>query len=87
VAKALSARSLPSLSEVGSHVQRHIDSLAGDKVALPEGATDAFLTPYDVARSRLFVRERSAKTLVRLDTAAIEANKMRFRGRVAPQHS
>jgi len=52
----------------------YVTNLAGDKVTLPEGATDASLTPYHVARSRLFVRERSAKTLIRLDTAAIEAN-------------
>ena len=52
----------------------YVTNLAGDKVTLPQGATDASLTPYHVARSRLFVRERSAKTLIRLDTAAIEAN-------------
>src|SRR6516165_7925293 len=52
----------------------YVTNLAGDKVTLPEGATDASLTPYHVARSKLFVRERSAKTLVRLDTVAIEAN-------------
>jgi hypothetical protein len=32
------------------------------------------MTPYHVARSQLFVRERSAKALIHLDTAAIEAN-------------
>jgi hypothetical protein len=52
----------------------YVTNLAGDKVTLPEGATDASLTPYHVAQSKLFVRERSAKTLVRLYTAAIEAN-------------
>ena len=43
-------------------------------MSLPEGATDASLTPYHVARSKLFVRERFAKALIHLDTAAIEAN-------------
>jgi hypothetical protein len=52
----------------------YVTNLAGDKVTLPEGATDASLTPYHVARSKLFVRERSAKALVHLDIAAIEAN-------------
>jgi hypothetical protein len=32
------------------------------------------MTPYHVARSKLFVHERSAKALVHLDIAAIEAN-------------
>ena len=40
----------------------------------PGGATDASLTPYHVARSKLFVRERSEKAIVHLDTAEIEAN-------------
>jgi hypothetical protein len=52
----------------------YVTNLAGDKVTLPEGATDASMTPYHVARSQLFVRERSAKVLIPLDTAAIEAN-------------
>jgi hypothetical protein len=43
-------------------------------VSLPEGATDASLTPYHVSRSELFVRERSEKAFVHLDTAEIEAN-------------
>jgi hypothetical protein len=52
----------------------YVANLAGDKVSLPEGATDASLTPYHVYRSKLFVRERSEKAFVHLDTAAIEAN-------------
>ena len=52
----------------------YVTNLAADKVSLPEGATDASLTPYHVARSKLFVRERFAKALIHLDTAAIEAN-------------
>ncbi|MEZ5596218.1 MAG: hypothetical protein R3E84_07485 [Pseudomonadales bacterium] len=31
---------------------------AGNRVAPPKGCTDAFMTPYHVARSRMFVRER-----------------------------
>jgi len=52
----------------------YVTNLAADKVSRPEGATDASLTPYHVARSKLFVRERFAKALIHLDTAAIEAN-------------
>jgi hypothetical protein len=53
----------------------YVINLAGDKVTLPGEATDASMAPYHVARSKLFVRERAAKTtLVRLDTAQIEAN-------------
>ena len=53
----------------------YVINLAGNKVTLPEGATDASLAPYHVARSKLFVRERGANaTLIRLDTAQIEAN-------------
>jgi len=53
----------------------YVINLAGDKVTLPEGATDASMAPYHVARSKLFVRERGAKaTLIHLDTAQIEAN-------------
>src|SRR5215472_8555421 len=52
----------------------YVTNLAGDRVTLPEGATDASLAPYHVARSKLFVRERSAKALINLDIGAIEAN-------------
>ena len=48
----------------------YVANLTGDKVSLPEGATDASLTPYHVNRSKLFVRERSEKAFVHLDTAA-----------------
>lgn len=54
---------------------QYVTNLAGDKVTVPEGATDAAMTPYHVARSKLFVRERFGKTaLIQLDTAEIEAN-------------
>jgi hypothetical protein len=52
----------------------YVTNLAGDKVTLPEGATDASMSPYHVAQAKPFVRERSAKALVQLDVAAIEAN-------------
>jgi hypothetical protein len=52
----------------------YVTNLAGDKVTLAEGATDASMAPYHVARSKLFVRERSAQALVALDTSQIEAN-------------
>ena len=56
------------------------------------GATDATLTPYHVARSKLFVRERFGKvSLTHIDTREIEANieHTRFPGtgrRAAYQH-
>ena len=52
----------------------YVTNVAGDRVSVPEGATDAAMTPYHVARSKLFVRERFGKALVHLDTAEIEAN-------------
>jgi len=52
----------------------YVVNLAGDTVTLPEGATDASMAPYHVARSKLFVRERTVKTLIHLDTPEIEAN-------------
>src|SRR5215470_11717014 len=53
----------------------YVTNLAGDTVTLPEGATDASMAPYHVARSKLFIRERGANaTLIHLDTAQIEAN-------------
>jgi hypothetical protein len=52
----------------------YVINLAGDRVTLPEGATDASMAPYHVARSKLFVRERSAKAYIHLDAAQIEAN-------------
>jgi len=54
---------------------QYVTNMAGDKVSLPEGATDAAMTPYHVARSKLFVRERFGKVaLSHLDTLEIEAN-------------
>jgi len=54
---------------------RYVTNLAGDTVDVPEGATDAAMTPYHVARSKLFVRERFGKVaLSHLDTREIEEN-------------
>ena len=54
---------------------QYVTNLAGDRTALPEGSTDAAMTPYHVARSKLFIRERFGKSaLVQLDAAEIEAN-------------
>jgi hypothetical protein len=53
---------------------QYVTNLAGDKVSVPEGATDAAMTPYHIARSKLFVRERFSKAVLsHLDTAEIEA--------------
>jgi hypothetical protein len=53
----------------------YVSSAQGDGVKLPEGATDASLTPYHVTRSKLFVRERFGKvSLAHFDTSVIEAN-------------
>jgi hypothetical protein len=54
---------------------RYVTNLAGDTVSVPEGSTDAAMTPYHVARSKIFVRERFGKVaLSQLDTLVIEAN-------------
>ena len=54
---------------------RYVTNVAGDKISLPDGATDAAMTPYHVARSKLFIRERFGKAaLLHFDLAEIEAN-------------
>ena len=54
---------------------QYVINVAGDRVSVPEGSTDAAMTPYHVARSKLFVRERFGKVaLSHLDTMEIEAN-------------
>lgn len=54
---------------------RYVTDLDGGTVALPPGSTDAAMTPYHVARSILFVRERFGQAaLSHLDVAALEAN-------------
>ena len=53
---------------------RYVSNQAGDRVAVPEGATDAALTPYHVARSKLFARERFSNAIIDLDIPQIEKN-------------
>jgi hypothetical protein len=54
---------------------RYVINIAGETVSVPEGSTDAAMTPYHVARSKLFVRERFGKVaLSHLDTMEIEQN-------------
>jgi hypothetical protein len=52
----------------------YVSNLAGDKATVPDGATDASMTPYHVARSKLFVRERFSRAFVSLDIPQIEEN-------------
>src|SRR5262249_14706063 len=59
----------------GDRGGRYVINDAGDTVTIPAGSTDAAMTPYHVARSKLFVRERFGKgALTHLDTMEIEAN-------------
>jgi hypothetical protein len=54
---------------------RYITDMAGTMVTVPDGATDASMTPYHVVRSKMFVRERFGKVaLSHLNTGEIEAN-------------
>jgi hypothetical protein len=52
----------------------YVTNLADDKVTLPEGATDASMAPYHVARSKLFVGERFRQSPRPPGYRAIEAN-------------
>jgi hypothetical protein len=52
----------------------YVTNLAGERTSLPKGSTDAAMTPYHVARSKLFVRQRFSHAFVQIDTAEIEAN-------------
>jgi hypothetical protein len=57
----------------GDGAGQYVINFSGDKVTVPEGSTDAAMTPYHIARSQLFVRERFSKAVLsHLDTAAIE---------------
>ncbi len=59
----------------GDRNGHYVCNLKGDVVAIPDGSTDASLTPYHVTRSKLFVRERFGKvSLAHIDTKEIEAN-------------
>src|SRR5262245_30030539 len=54
---------------------QYVTNMAGDRMSPPDGSTDATMTPYHVARSKLFVRERFGKVaLSHLDTLEIETN-------------
>jgi hypothetical protein len=54
---------------------RYVINLSGGTIALPEGSTDAALTPHHVSRSKLFVRERFGKLgLSHINSSQIEAN-------------
>ena len=69
---------------------RYVTNLAGEKVSVPEGATDAAMAPYHIVRSRLFVRERFTKAaLIDLDIGEVEANieHTRFPVPEAEQHA
>jgi hypothetical protein len=59
----------------GDRDGRYVTSISGDTASIPEGSTDAAMTPFHVARSKQFVRERFGKAaLIHLDTKEIEAN-------------
>jgi hypothetical protein len=54
---------------------RYVYNEKGETVTVPEGATDASMTPYHVTRSKLFVRERFGKvSLAHFETLMIERN-------------
>lgn len=42
----------------GDRVDSCVINDAGDRVTIPRGASDAFLTPYHIDRGKIFVRER-----------------------------
>jgi hypothetical protein len=53
----------------------YVTTTNGDKIRLADGATDAAMTPYHVARSKIFIRERFGKSaLMHLDISEIESN-------------
>jgi hypothetical protein len=59
----------------GDRNAQYVCNFKGDLVTIPDGATDASLTPYHVTRSKLFIRERFGKGgLTHIDTKEIEAN-------------
>src|SRR5436190_8809090 len=59
----------------GDRNGHYVCNAKGDLAAIPDGATDASLTPYHVTRSKLFIRERFGKaSLTHIDTKEIEAN-------------
>lgn len=59
----------------GDRNGQYVINAKGDTITTSEGATDASMTQYHVARSKLFVRERFGnKGLSQLDTVSIETN-------------
>jgi hypothetical protein len=58
----------------GDRDGHYVSGEDGQLVPISAGATDASLTPYHVARSKLFVRERFGVSLTHIDTQEIEAN-------------
>ncbi len=61
----------------GDSEDRCVIAASGDTVAMPPGATGAFLAPYHVDRSKLFVDERMGQSNVvseTIDPTAIKAN-------------
>jgi hypothetical protein len=59
----------------GDTPERCIISAKGETIEIPPGATDAWLTPYHVTRSKLFVRERFGRvSLTHIDTMLVESN-------------
>jgi hypothetical protein len=59
----------------GDRNGHYVCNAKGDLATVPDGATDASLTPYHVTRSKLFVRERFGKaSLTHIDIREIEAN-------------
>jgi hypothetical protein len=57
----------------GDREGHYVSDTDGSLVTLPPGATDAALTPYHVARGKLFIRERFGHVKV-IDVNVIEAN-------------
>ncbi len=58
---------------------RYITGVAGESVVAPEGATDAFLTPYHVDRGKVVVRERFTNhPLLNVDNICDNIERTRF---------
>ena len=57
---------------------RYVTGTGEETVELPEGATDASLTPYHIERGKLFVRERFARTGTSLSRSCAPTSNTRF---------
>jgi hypothetical protein len=63
----------------GDTAERFVIDEAGNTVAPPRGASDAFLTPYHVDRSKIFVRERfKGSTIIDGERIAVAIEMTRF---------